>query len=62
MPDLDPRGLFTFLGPLFLVLGMIRAWRAGELVPQARTWLLLGVIFSAVAAWLWWTLRTVGAP
>ena len=24
------------------------------LVPQAKTWLIIGIIFSAVAAWLWW--------
>ena len=53
MSPFDPKLLFTGLGPLFLVVAAWRALRAGTLVPQARTWLLIGVIFSAVAAWLW---------
>jgi hypothetical protein len=23
-------------------------------IPQAKAWLLVGAIFSAVATWLWW--------
>ena len=53
MAPFDPKLLFAVLGPLFLVLGAWRGLHAGTLVPQARTWLLLGAIFSAIAAWLW---------
>lgn len=52
---LDVPTLFAILGPLFLVLGIVRCVRAGGLHPQGRTWLLLGVIFSAVALWLHFT-------
>jgi hypothetical protein len=46
--------VFTILGPLFLVLGT-KVWLdAGKVTPKARTWLILGVCFSVVAAWLWW--------
>ncbi|MBX3622953.1 MAG: hypothetical protein KF891_23530 [Rhizobacter sp.] len=54
---LDAKTVLAVLGPLFLVLGLWRAMSARAVVPQARTWLMVGVIFSAVAAWLWW-----GAP
>ncbi len=53
MPSIDPKLVFAVLGPLFLVLGGWRFLRAGALVPQARTWLIIGVLFCAVAAWLW---------
>ena len=49
----ETRLIFAVLGPLFLLLAGWRCWRAGGLVPQAKTWLIIGVIFSAVAAWLW---------
>ena len=54
MPAFDAKLIFAVLGPLFLVLGAARWLRAGRLGPQAKTWLLTGGIFSAVAAWLWW--------
>lgn len=50
---MDVRWIFTVLGPLFLLLALWRIGRGGGLSPQARTWLLIGAIFSAVAAWLW---------
>ena len=53
MPALDVKIVFSVVGPLFLLLAAWRTLRAGQLAPQARTWLLIGVIFSAVAAWLW---------
>jgi hypothetical protein len=56
MNALSPQLLFLVLGPLFLAIGMIRWVTAGRLLPQARTWLILGVIFTLVAAWLWTTL------
>jgi len=45
--------IFAILGPLFLLLAGWRTVIAGKLVPQAKTWLIIGIIFSAVAAWLW---------
>lgn len=53
MPPVTAELVFTILGPLFLLLGAWRCISAGGLVPQARTWLLVGAIFSAVAVWLW---------
>ena len=54
MPTIDTKLIFAILGPLFLVLGAGRCLAAGHLHPQCRIWLLVGAIFSAVAAWLWW--------
>jgi surface polysaccharide O-acyltransferase-like enzyme len=51
--NIDTRLIFSVLGPLFLVLSGWRYIKAGRLVPQAKTWLIIGIIFSAVAAWLW---------
>jgi hypothetical protein len=51
--------IFGVLGPLFLVLAAWRWNQTGRLGPQAKTWLIIGMIFSAVAVWLW--LRSVGA-
>ena len=50
---IDTKIIFTILGPLFLLLAGWRTLRAGTLVPQAKTWLIIGIIFSAVALWLW---------
>ena len=36
----------------FIVAGGLRAWRVGARHPQSRTWLLIGVIFGLVSAWL----------
>ena len=54
IPAFDPKLIFAVLGPLFLLLAGWSVWRAGRWAPQGRTWLLIGVIFCAVAAWLWW--------
>ena len=53
MPTVTAQLVFSVLGPLFLLLGAWRCLGAGSLVPQGRTWLVVGVIFSAVAVWLW---------
>jgi uncharacterized membrane protein HdeD (DUF308 family) len=53
MSMIDAKLIFTVLGPLFLLLGVARCALAGGLVPQGKTWLLIGGIFSAVALWLW---------
>jgi high-affinity Fe2+/Pb2+ permease len=39
------------LAVLFIVMGIVRG---GPSHPQSRTWLLIGVIFSAVSAWLFY--------
>jgi hypothetical protein len=57
MPPIDTKLIFAVLGPLFLLLGLASLIRAGRMVPQAKTWLIIGVIFSAVAAWLWFGVR-----
>ena len=54
MPSIDARLIFAVLGPLFLLLAAWSYSRAGRLAPQAKAWLIIGIIFSAVAAWLWW--------
>ena len=41
--------IFAGLAALFIVMGLARG---GPSHPQSRTWLLVGVIFGAVAAWL----------
>jgi hypothetical protein len=43
------------LSVVFLVLGVTRAVREGQVGPAARTWLLIGVIFGAVSVWSWLT-------
>lgn len=47
------RLVFAVLGPLLLLAGVWRCIAAGRLVPQGRTWLLVGAVFCAVALWLW---------
>ena len=54
MPALDPKLIFAVLGPLFLLLAAWSYVHAGRWVARGRAWLLVGVIFCAVAAWLWW--------
>ena len=41
------------LAVLFLVAGAIRR-RETDGHPQGKTWLLVGTIFAAVSAWLFW--------
>lgn len=57
MPTLDAKTIFAILGPLFLLLAAWRTVQAGKLVPQARTWFIVGTIFSLVALWLWFGQR-----
>ena len=38
----------------FLLAGALRVGRAGVSHPQGRVWLLIGVIFGAVSAWLFY--------
>ena len=57
MPAIDAQLIFTVLGPLFLLLAAVQWWRAGALQPSGRAWLRVGMIFVAVAGWLWWQAR-----
>ena len=41
------------LAVVFLVLGGLKSVREGKVGPAARTWLMIGVIFGVVSAWVW---------
>lgn len=46
--------ILGILGVAFLVAAGVRLARdRGQLGPAAKTWLIIGVIFSAVSAWTW---------
>jgi hypothetical protein len=45
--------ILSVLSVLFLGMGIARATRGGT-HPQSRTWLLIGVIFAVVSAWLFY--------
>ena len=47
--------VFAVLGPLFLLAGAWRCLGADRNLAQGRTWLIVGVIFCAVAFYLWWS-------
>ena len=49
---IDTNLIFAVLGPAFLLLGAWRWVGTGQVGPEARTWLLIGAIFSAIALWL----------
>ena len=53
MPSADV--IFAVLGPAFLLLGAWRCITAGGFVPQGKTWLIVGVVFTVVAFWLRWS-------
>lgn len=44
--------VLAVLSAVFLVAGARRAMASGPSHPQARTWLLIAVIFGAVSLWL----------
>jgi hypothetical protein len=45
--------ILAALSVLFIVLGLRRMSRGGGAShPQSRTWLLIGIIFGVVSAWL----------
>ncbi|HVO48909.1 MAG TPA: hypothetical protein VMT29_21510 [Steroidobacteraceae bacterium] len=50
---MQTRYVFGCLSLVFLILGFTRLVREGRLVPAARTWLILGVIFGIVSGWSW---------
>jgi hypothetical protein len=41
------------LAVVFLALGGLKSAREGKVGPAARTWLMIGVIFGVVSAWVW---------
>lgn len=49
---MDPRQLFPLLAAVFLVLAVVSGLRRGRWRGAPFTWLLLALIFGAVAAWL----------
>ncbi|HEY6134091.1 MAG TPA: hypothetical protein VIW70_08945 [Rubrivivax sp.] len=51
---MDPAMLFPWLAAGFALAGVWRLWRSGRLRGGSATWLLLALIFAAVAAWLRW--------
>lgn len=47
--------ILAALSVLFLALAITRMARGGGAAhPQSRTWLLIGIIFGAVSAWLFY--------
>jgi hypothetical protein len=47
--------ILAALSIVFLVLAIARLARGGGAAhPQTRTWLIIGVIFGAVSAWLFY--------
>ena len=58
MPNIDAKLIFAVVGPLFLLLAAAQWWRGGKLRPSGRAWLRVGLIFGAVAGWLWWSAGT----
>jgi hypothetical protein len=57
MEHLDAKTILAVLGPVFLLLAAWRTVQARALVPQARTWWIVGGVFSLVALWLWFGQR-----
>ena len=47
--------VFAVLGPLFLLAGAWRCLGTHRNPTQGRAWLIVGVIFSAVALYLAWS-------
>lgn len=45
--------IIAVLGTLFIAAGLVRLASSGKMVPQAKAWLIVGIAFSLVAAWLW---------
>ena len=46
--------ILAALSAVFLAAALIRWSRSGGIShPQTKTWLLIGAIFAAVSAWLW---------
>lgn len=51
----NPRYLLPVLAVIFLVLAGYRLLRSGgKIDPRSKSWLMTGVLFAAVSAWLFW--------
>jgi hypothetical protein len=47
--------ILAVLACAFLIAGGVRPGRdAGRSHPQSRVWLLVGIMFGVVSAWLFW--------
>lgn len=47
--------ILAALSVVFLILAISRMARSGGAAhPQSRTWLIIGIIFGAVSAWLFY--------
>ena len=47
------RYIFAVLGAAFLIAAAVRLAKDGwRVVPASKTWLIIGVIFSAVSFWI----------
>jgi hypothetical protein len=46
--------ILASLSAVFLALAIGRMARGGGTYPQSRTWLIIGVIFGVVSAWLFY--------
>jgi hypothetical protein len=47
--------ILAVLSTVFLILAIARSARSGSAShPQTRTWLIIGVIFGLVSAWLFY--------
>jgi hypothetical protein len=45
--------ILAVLAVAFLAAALMRMWRGGGIRhPQTKIWLLIGIIFAAVSAWL----------
>lgn len=52
---MNAKYILAALSVVFLILAATRLARGGgPLHPQTRTWLLVGVIFAVVSAWLFY--------
>ena len=49
--------ILAAVGAIFLVMGLAKLVTARG--PQGRTWVLVGVIFTVVSAWLFWQERAL---
>ena len=48
----EARFILMALGTVFLALAGWRVWRQRALGPQARAWLIVGLVFWGVGLWL----------
>jgi hypothetical protein len=49
---MDPRWLFPLLAAGFALAALLRRWSSGRWQGAPATWLLLALVFGAVALWL----------